>query len=134
MDVTIESMGARCYTRSDYDDEGYSMGKYEDPYIFRSDMLYLINTDILDPLTDAVFRYNTICYFSKKDGHPEYPANHVTYRLEPGESVSFTVGYHLEKSIVKLAKRPVDLSKFCVTTSPERRAPRINLNLEGIIQ
>lgn len=134
VDVTIESIGARCYTQSDFDDIGSSMGKYEDPYIFRADRLLLINTDILDPLADEAYQYNTLCYYSQKDDHPNYPANHVTYRLEPGEIISFTVGYHLDKTIVNLAKHPVDLSKFCVTTLPEQHGQLVNLNLEGIIQ
>lgn len=125
VDVTIENMGARCDTRP--------MGKYEDPYIFRSDCLFLINTDIQDPLSDVAYVNLNTCYYSQMYDHPELPDNHATYRLEPGETISFTVAYHLDAGIAQLAGHPVDIAKFCVTTLPQKCGQRVNLGLTGTI-
>ena len=134
VDVMVESNEARCFTRSDFDAEGYPLGQYEDPYIFRSDMLFLVNTDIPDPYVKSAYHYFTLAYFSQKHQHADYPANHVTYRLEPGDTISFTIGYHFEKSICEWVDSPIDFSNFCVTTIPEQSALRINLELEGTIE
>lgn len=76
LDISVESNGA--------------MGNlYSDPYIFRADdMVYLINCELKD---DGNYHpYRTVCYFSELGKCDEHS---MAYRLEPGETISFTIGF-----------------------------------------
>lgn len=99
LDITVTSEDAAAYTRRDLDEDGYPLGPYDDPSLFRADgILYLQDTHI-----DSIVRtdpdgteYSTgpacwvIDYYSRMNERAE---NYMVFRLMPGESISFQIGF-----------------------------------------
>ncbi len=131
VDIIVENQGASCYTTYDLDEDGYSMGRYDDPYLFRADVLYLVNSEVKDSINETSYIYSTIDYFSQKDTNPDYPDNHATYRVEPGETIEFSVGYHFDDETYSTFVPHVNMSKFFVTTTPFVDGYFAQLGLEG---
>ena len=94
IDVTTTSENATQYTTKDLDSEGYPMGAYDDPYLFRVDTIGTIvalnypGNDALNYWPLASMDYNSLYHHN-----PELPDNHYSYRLEPGETIEFTIGF-----------------------------------------
>lgn len=116
IDVTVESQNAKRYTRNDLDAEGYGRGFYYDPYFFRMDELYLTDPTQTNQYGSSLINLSAQ-YFSLRNAHPEYPDAHATYRLEPGETIQYTIGYHLWSELFEAYDAQMNLSTLCVCHS-----------------
>lgn len=126
IDVTVESQNAKCYTRNDLDAEGYGMGFYYDPYLFRMDELFLTDPTQTNKYGSSVISFSAE-YLSLRNAHPEYPDAHATYRLEPGETIQYTIGYHLWPELFEAYDAQMDLSTLCVCHSVGEALVELNL-------
>jgi len=102
IDVKVQSIDAHMRTIYDADENGLNAGKYEDPYVLRSDHLVSLadlsgkisNTDAAYVFSSGVghgsFKTWYEAYFSKSGDRSEHPA---AYYLMPGETVEYTIGY-----------------------------------------
>lgn len=95
LDVTVTSDGAANYTKGDLDEYGKPMGLYDDPYLFRADgIFYLQDGRAQTVYQDGVaYQYVPswyIDYFSERNKRTE---NHMVFRLMPGESISYKIGF-----------------------------------------
>ncbi len=130
VDVTVKNNGARCYTTADLDDDGISLGHYSDPYLFRADMLFLTNTRMKDEVFNTAYDHWNMNYYSLKDDHPEYPSSHATYHLEPGDTIKFTLGYHLSDTLYQnMMTKDEFFSNLCITANPFEGGTFVNLSL-----
>lgn len=90
LDVTVENSEA---TNQYLDNNGNLTSRYDDPYVFTATALGVI-LDIdrhMEKMPDAYWSYS-ISYFSELGKRPENP---FAYRIEPGQSITFQVGYLL---------------------------------------
>ncbi len=113
IDVSVESDGAEEYTAAEADEGGFSLGQFDDPYIFSMPCILLGNhfdyveairkengdgTFVLqnpDEYTEAV----GVSYFSRKGEILQDSQKEAYYRLEPGQTLTFTIGFAVsEKS------------------------------------
>lgn len=86
LDITVTSADAKNWTIYDLDENGNPKGHYADPYVFRIDGAYwLSNTAAPGQRT-----FWTPDFFSALNDAKEHP---FAYRLLPGESKSFSVGF-----------------------------------------
>lgn len=90
VDVTVTSQGAESCTRRDRDDIGNPKGQFDDPYLFRADDLIFVVDLAPELTTQGLYGAYFMDYFSGMGRRGESP---VVFRLEPGESVEFTVGF-----------------------------------------
>ena len=81
VDIEVTSEGAKNWTV-----DTWPRGLYEDPYIFRIDGAYMLREKDAD---DGLFGY-TMDYFSAAGEAEEHP---FAYRIEPGQTRYFTVGF-----------------------------------------
>lgn len=125
VDVTVESQAAVAVTDPNegmVNDDPYL---YEDPYIFDCAMIRL--TDLGGNVYQGLFPTMPVTYYSRKDMCQEHPRY---YRLEPGETISFTLGflvggYREDGSLID----PSDLALGA--TMGETNAAYVLLGLEG---
>lgn len=101
LDITVKSENAENYTKKDLDEDGYPNGIYDDPFLFRADAILSLqdthrgNNGIMEEIDGAGQHICSIdawgiCYFSDMNKQAE---NYMAYRLEPGESISFHIGF-----------------------------------------
>ena len=89
VELTIDSEDAVSYTRKDHDTAGYSLGRYDDSYLFRADsLLYLL--DLSPEAVEGQYGYYLLSYYSNMNQRVEHP---MVFRLEPGKTINFTVGF-----------------------------------------
>lgn len=109
IDVLVESDQAENYTTADVSPQGYTLGEYNDPYIFPMPGLFLGNRfyyeaeDWKEPSAvdgEWILQNPDTCtfvinadYFSRLRELSDDPHLATDYRLEPGETLSFTLGY-----------------------------------------
>lgn len=122
LNLTVTSQDAVCYTNLERDENNRPLGLYADPYIFRADSLVY-----LQDLAPGVDLYWLIAYFDALGRQPEHPS---AFRLEPGESRTFTLGFlvsDIERGGV------IHLDQLYLTTSKITQADEalIHLNLSG---
>lgn len=118
VDITVENHDAARRT----DLPGY----YEDPYLFRADgLLFLADMEAeRGDYPNANYSYDYLDYFSQKDSYPEHPC---VFRLEPGETIDFTVGFLLDSEAYG---GTIDFSRFrACTTSGHPDSAFVDLNL-----
>ena len=88
IDITVENDGASI--KVDPDKQGGFLG---DPYLFNMDGIF----SLFDFNRES--GYLTIDYFSGISGEPEYdPDFELLFRLEPGASKSYTIGFVVEEN------------------------------------
>ena len=122
LNLTVTSQDAVCYTNLERDENNRPLGLYADPYIFRADSLVY-----LQDLAPGVDLYWLIAYFDALGRQPEHP---LSFRLEPGESRTFTLGFlvsDIERGGV------IHLDQLYLTTAKIAQADEalIHLNLSG---
>lgn len=90
LDITVENQDA---TNQYSDSNGNLVGRYADPYVFNVTSIgVLLDTGrCMEQDPDVYWRYS-IGYFSGLGDRQENP---FAYRVEPGQSVTFQVGYLL---------------------------------------
>ena len=86
LDIVVTSDNAENWTINDLDENGNPKGHYADPYVFRIDGKYSLS----DTTAAKHNRFWTPDFFSALNYAEEHP---FAYRLLPGESVSFSVGF-----------------------------------------
>lgn len=126
VDMTVTSRDAVSYTTEDLDENGNPLGLYEDPYIFRADSFFTL-ADLSEVKDGPYYWYSDVEYFSARGQRTEHS---MAYRLEPGESISFTLGFLLGN---KLDASPRDLTQLYLCDSmgnPD--STFIDLGLGGI--
>jgi len=132
MDVTVENQNA---TNQYSDSNGNLVGRYADPYVFNvtSIGVLLDAGRCMEQDPDVYWRYS-IGYFSGLGDRQENP---FAYRVEPGQSVTFQVGYLLGNypdgktanvSDLVLARSSSDriLGDHCVSLNLEEHPAEIN--------
>ena len=126
VDITVESRDAVAKTYSDYGYEKPVQGLYEDPYVFRCDWLTLV--DPTEKISEGQYYYQTMDYFSRMNEREEH---NFTFRLEPGETTSFTIGYLIGG--FKHDGSLTDLSQLCLcnTSGDIQTSTLIRLGLGG---
>lgn len=110
VDMTVTSQDAVSYTTEDLDENGNPLGLYEDPYIFRADLFFTL-ADLSEVKDGPYYWYSDVEYFSARGRQAEHS---MAYRLEPGESISFTLGFLLGN---KLDASPRDLTQLYLCDS-----------------
>lgn len=113
IDVSAESDGAEEYTAAELDEGGFSLGQFDDPYIFS--MPYILLGNDFD-YVEAIWKENGdgtfvlqnpdeyteaggVSYFSQKGEALQDSQKEAYYRLEPGQTLTFTIGFAVsEKS------------------------------------
>lgn len=95
VDLTITSDHAEAYTRRDRDSMGNSRGQYDDPYVFRMDILVELEDRSPDVLAGLRFWNRTLDYSSAMNQRAEHPR---AFRLEPGQSVEMSMGFFVSDS------------------------------------
>lgn len=91
VNITVSSEDATAFTRRDNDSaNGIVKGEYDDPYVFRSDdLICLIEIGMDDGrIIGAGDVY--LCYYSGMGQRAEHK---MAFRLEPGESIDFSLGF-----------------------------------------
>ena len=91
VNITVFSEDATAFTRRDNDSaNGIVKGEYDDPYVFRSDdLICLIEIGMDDGrIIGAGDVY--LCYYSGMGQRAEHK---MAFRLEPGESIDFSLGF-----------------------------------------
>ena len=108
IDVSVESNDAEAYTSSELDSEGYPLGIFDDPYAFSPPALTLGNTAdfvpeqveeiaadsqwrVVNP--DECTRMVAIDYFSRRSELSDEPNEALFFKVTPGETLSFTIGF-----------------------------------------
>lgn len=108
IDVSVESNDAEAYTSSELDSEGYPLGVFNDPYAFSPPALTLGNTPdfvpeqveeiaagsqwrVVNP--DECTRMVAIDYFSRRGELSDDPNEALFFKVTPGETLSFTIGF-----------------------------------------
>lgn len=108
IDVSVESNDAEAYTSSELDNEGYPLGVFDDPYAFSPPALTLGNTldfvpeqmeeiaadsqwRVVNP--DECTRMVAIDYFSRRGELSDDPNEALFFKVTPGETLSFTIGF-----------------------------------------
>lgn len=133
IDVKVQSIDAHMRTIYDADENGLNAGKYEDPYVLRSDHLVSLadlsgkisNTDAASVFASAMgqgsFKTWYQAYFSKSGDRPEHPA---AYYLMPGETIEYTIGYLIGNNSDGTARNldnlylTIDFAKYSEDDSP----------------
>ena len=87
IDITVTSNNAVNWTINDLDDDGNPLGLYDDPYVFRLDGSYILETESNDK--EYPFSWNW-SYFSGMDSDSHHP---YAYKLLPGEVKEYTIGF-----------------------------------------
>lgn len=132
IDVTTTSENAVNYTTDDLDADGYPLGEYDDPYLFRVDTLgtlVALNHPENDELNYWGLGYME--YNSLYNHDPTLPDNHYSYRLEPGETIEYTIGFIIYEDLFTAFDCEVDFSQLYFNIL-HQSAPGelIDLNLE----
>lgn len=122
VDMTVDNIGARQYTTKDLNEFGDPRGKYDDPYVFE------VWTFLVDPMRPYSTGYwsRNLDYYSRRNEREEH---RLAFRIEPGESIDFTVGFFVSD---KNAGGWYDIPALCL--SPESGNPDgvlIPLNLKA---
>lgn len=86
LDVEITSENAYSWIVTDLDENGNPKGHYENPFIFRIDGDFWLSK----ALDEELYMCWTPDFFSKMNAEEE---DQFAYRLTPGESARFTVGF-----------------------------------------
>ena len=113
IDLEVESVGAEAKFDPDYND----------PYIFRIDSLFTL-VDISEK-QGRNYRYQNIDYFSLLNEQSIHP---FAYILEPGETLSFQIGFFMGKK-KDGSERLLDNLYLC-TSSGNRNSDFVILSLE----
>lgn len=126
VDITVESRDAVAKTYSDHGYEKPVPGLYEDPYVFRCNWLTLV--DPTEKISEGQYYYQTMDYFSRMNEREEH---NFAFRLEPGETTSFTIGYLIGG--FKHDGSLTDLSQLCLcnTSGDIQTSTLIRLGLGG---
>ena len=101
VDITVYNDDAAMVT-----DENH----YDDPYVFRADCLLNI-ADCSKPATHN-YPYSTPDYFSEINGRKEHE---FAFRLEPGEEISFSIGFMVSTELM-LGAYDIRNLKLCKTS------------------
>lgn len=132
IDVTTTSENATQYTTKDLDSDGYPLGEYDDPYLFRVDTmgtLVALNHAENDELNYWGFGY--VEYNSLYNHNPELPDNHYSYHLEPGETIEYTIGFIIYEDRFIALDCEVDFSQLYFNILHQAVPGKlIDLNLE----
>lgn len=104
-DITVENVDAQALEE-----------EYGDPCLFRADDLFLISLD-------APGGYTTVDYFSLAG---EFDAHPMLYRLEPGNTISYTVGFLVDEALAVDGASGLRLSQ-----SGDQNDRKVDLQLGG---
>ena len=132
IDVTTTSENAVNYTTDDLDAEGYPLGEYDDPYLFRVDTLGTLvalnhpENNELNYWPLGHMEYNSLYYHD-----PELPDNHYSYHLEPGETIEYTIGFIIYEDCFTAFDCELDFSQLYFNILHQAVPGKlIDLNLE----
>lgn len=132
IDVTTTSENATNYTTDDLDAEGYPLGEYDDPYLFRVDTLGTLvalnhpENNELNYWGLGYMEYNSLL-----NHDPELPDNHASYRLEPGETIEYTIGFIIYEELFTAFDCELDFSQLYFNILHQAAPGKlIDLNLE----
>ena len=132
IDVTTTSENAINYTTDDLDAEGYPLGEYDDPYLFRVDTLGTLvalnhpENNELNYWPLGYMEYNSLYYHD-----PELPDNHYSYHLEPGETIEYTIGFIIYEDLFTAFDCELDFSQLYFNILHQAVPGKlIDLNLE----
>ena len=117
IDVTTTSEDAVNYTIDDLDADGYPLGEYDDPYLFRVDTLGTLVA--LNHPENNEFCYGGLGYMeynSLFNHDPTLPDNHYSYHLEPGETIEYTIGFIIYEDYFTALGCEVDFSQLYFST------------------
>lgn len=125
VDITVTSNGAKAYTIYDLDEGGYPKGQLEEDNLFHADgMLGLMSTP--GYIAGETLFYG-IDYFSERGKLEEDP---LIYRLDPGQSTTFTLGFLVDDEAYGGRFHIEDLA-FCNIMGDLPDAVYIRLDLKG---
>lgn len=88
LDITVESQDAVNFTKMDKDEGGLPMGLYSDPYVFRTESI--VNAGVAGDEQEDPVPCTFLFYYS---GFGSCSENDLAFRVEPGESITFTIGF-----------------------------------------
>lgn len=88
LDITVESQDAVNFTTMDKDEGGLPMGLYSDPYVFRTESI--VNAGVAGDEQEDPVPCTFLFYYS---GFGSCSENDLAFRVEPGESITFTIGF-----------------------------------------
>lgn len=133
LDVETTSDGATQYTTKDLDADGYPLGEYDDPYLFRADAFGTLVA--LNHKENNEWNYYGLAYieyYSNYNKDLSLPDPHITYRLEPGETIKYTIGFILEDEIFTGFGCEIDFSELYFSTPGQQTwSTLVDLNLEA---
>lgn len=133
IDVTTTSEDAVSYTTDDLDADGYPLGEYEDPYLFRVDTLGTLVAQ--NHPENNEYNYQSIGYMeynSLLEHDPTLPDNYYSYRLAPGETINYTIGFILYEEHFAALGFELDFSQLYFSTPGQQRwSTLVDLELEG---
>lgn len=91
VDVKVYSDNAIGYTKQDSDHHGIPKGEYNDPYLFSAQVIGFFTDMSIEYIEEKhhSFYSTNANYYSKLNNYPEHP---FLFRIEPGETVTFTLG------------------------------------------
>lgn len=117
IDVVTTSENAVNYTIDDLDADGYPLGEYDDPYLFRVDTLGTLvalnhpENNELNYQSLGYIEYNSLLNYDST-----LPDNHYTYHLELGETIKYTIGFIIYEEHFTALGCEVDFSQFYFST------------------
>lgn len=133
LDVETTSDGATQYTTKDLDADGYPLGEYDDPYLFRADYfgtLVALNHTENNELNYYGLSY--IEYYSNYNKDLSLSDPHITYRLEPGETIEYQIGFILEDEMFAGFGCEIDFSELYFSIPGQQTwSTLVDLNLEA---
>lgn len=117
VDVHVESYDAVRLTTKDVDSAGYPLGEFDDPYMFRAlSGLFLIDPTNPNNTEDNYRGLANESYYSgfRKDLIAQHM--HAVFRLKPGETIDYTIGYVLNTRKFREKNYELKLSNLCICT------------------
>jgi len=114
VDITVENVDAQAIEE-----------EYGDPCLFRADDLFLVKLDASPGTIDGhrVAGYRNVDFFSLAG---EYDAHPMLYRLEPGNTVSYTIGFLADETWAVDGASSLRLSQ-----SSDQSCLKVDLRLGG---
>lgn len=131
LDVETTSDGATQYTTKDLDSDGYPLGEYDDPYLFRADYFGTL-VALNHKENNELNYYGLACpeYYSYYNKDLSLPDPHITYRLEPGETIKYTIGFILLDEYFTGFGCEIDFSELYFSTPGQQTwSTLVDLNL-----
>lgn len=117
IDFTTISENAVNYTTDDLDIDGYPLGEYDDPYLFRVDTLGTLVA--LNHPENNELNYQSLGYMeynSLLNHDLTLPDNHYTYHLDSGKTIKYTIGFIIYEEHFAALGCEIDFSQLYFST------------------